>query len=74
MVAQATGCMVLYLVLCRRHTHTRVLQHECINTGIGSVGNSGVGAEHNCVGKGAVASKLFLATAPLFVATAAFVG
>ena len=70
MVAEATGCMVLCLVLCRRHTHTSVLQHECTNTDDESVGSRGVGTEHNCADKGAVASKLFVATGPLFVATA----
>ena len=45
-----------------------------IHSDFASLGSRGVGIEHNCVGKGAVASKLFLATAPLFVATVAFVG
>ena len=72
MVAEATGCMVLCLVLCRRHTHTSVLQHECTNTDDGSVGSRGVGTEHNCAREGAVASKLFVATAPVFAATVCF--
>ena len=72
MVAEVTGCMVLCLVLCRRHTHNSVLQHECTNTDDESVGSRGVGTEHNCADKGAVASKLFVATAPVSVATVCF--
>ena len=72
MAAEASKWMVLSLALCRRHTHTMVLWHTRKNTDFASLVSGGVRTEHNCAREGAVASKLFVATAPVFVATVCF--